>query len=365
VADLVQEQNVIAKELNLPLLKRRIKAWASECGFSSVGITDIDFSKDKKYLDKWIENGFHGEMHYMERNLSKRENPEELVNGTKRIISLTMNYLPQSYNGKETLENTDKAFVSGYATGRDYHKLMRSRLKKLVSKIKEYSPHENRVFVDSAPVLEKSIARKAGLGWVGKNTLLMNKKSGSYFFLGEIYTDLELPVDKPHTESHCGTCTSCMDVCPTDAFVGPYQLDARKCISYLTIEHKGSIDIDLRSKIGNRIFGCDDCQIFCPWNKFTQHTAEEDFQPRHNLDDAYLCDLFLWSEEEFNKKTEGSAIRRAGYVGWLRNISVALGNADYSIKNLETLRIRENFPSEIVREHVNWAIQEQLRKVNE
>ena len=231
MADLVQEQNVIAKELNLPLLKRRIKAWASECGFSSVGITDIDFSKDKKYLDKWIENGFHGEMHYMERNLSKRENPEELVNGTKRIISLTMNYLPQSYNGKETLENTDKAFVSGYATGRDYHKLMRSRLKKLVSKIKEYSPHENRVFVDSAPVLEKSIARKAGLGWVGKNTLLMNKKSGSYFFLGEIYTDLELPVDKPHTESHCGTCTSCMDVCPTDAFVGPYQLDARKCIS--------------------------------------------------------------------------------------------------------------------------------------
>jgi len=193
----------------------------------------------------------------------------------------------------------------------------------------------------------------------------MNKRSGSYFFLGEIYTDLELPIDNPHTESHCGTCTSCMDVCPTDAFVGPYQLDSRKCISYLTIEHKGSIDKELRPKMGNRIFGCDDCQIFCPWNKFTKHTNEIDFQPRHNLDDVYLCDLFLWSEEEFIEKTEGSAIRRTGYEGWLRNISIALGNAEYSTKNLETLRIRQNFPSEIVREHVNWAIEEQLRKFNE
>jgi len=365
VANLVQEQNIIAKELSLSSLKENIQSWASELGFSSIGITDIDLSDEKKYLDRWIQNGFQGEMHYMDRNLSKRDNPEELVSGTKRIISLTMNYLPKSYKGKETLGNSEKAFVSGYATGRDYHKLMRSRLKKLASKIKKFSPHENRVFVDSAPVLEKAIARKAGLGWVGKNTLVMNKRFGSYFFLGEIYTDLELPIDNPHTESHCGTCTSCMDVCPTDAFVGPYQLDSRKCISYLTIEHKGSIDKELRPKMGNRIFGCDDCQIFCPWNKFAKHTNEIDFQPRHNLDDAYLCDLFLWSEEEFNEKTEGSAIRRTGYEGWLRNISIALGNAEYSTKNLETLRIRQNFPSEIVREHVNWAIDEQLRKVNE
>ena len=344
------------------VLAHQIKQWAKDFGFNSVGITDIDLSDDQRYLDRWLENGYQGEMNYLKRNNSKREFPDQLVEGTKRIISVTMNYLPEDYNGKELLENTDKAFISGYARGRDYHKLMRSRLKKLAKKIQEHSPNSNRVFVDSAPVLEKAIAQKAGLGWIGKNTLLLNKTSGSYFFLGEIYTDLELPIDNPNLKSHCGTCTSCMDVCPTKAFVGPNELDAKKCISYLTIEYKGVIPNELRKKMGNRIFGCDDCQIFCPWNKFTHYTDEKDFLPRHKLDDIDLCELFQWTEEDFLNKTEGSPIRRAGYESWLRNIAIALGNASFSKKIIEVLSIRKDFPSVIVREHVNWAIDEQERK---
>ena len=354
--------NNLLPEKDLSLLAEQIKLWSSELGFSSMGITDIDLSQDQRYLAKWLEKGYHGEMKYMERHGKKRSRPAELVQGTKRIISLSMNYLPENYNGLELLEEDKKAFVSGYARGRDYHKIMRSRLKKLVSKIKVHSSHENRVFVDSAPVLEKALAQKAGLGWIGKNTLLLNKNAGSYFFLGEIYTDLELPIDEPKIVNHCGSCTSCMDVCPTKAFEGPNQLDARKCISYLTIEYKGSIEEELRPMMGNRIFGCDDCQIFCPWNKFLKITDEADFKPRHNLDDIDLSNLFMWSEEEFLEKTQGSPIRRAGYESWLRNIAIALGNAESSVEVLRALHLKKDHPSEIVKEHVNWAIEQHISK---
>ena len=353
--------NFLTKK-DLSLLAEQIKLWSSELGFSSIGITDIDLSQDQRYLEKWLEKDYHGEMKYMERHGKKRSQPAELVEGTKRIISLSMNYLPENYNGLELLKEDKKAFVSGYARGRDYHKIMRSRLKKLVSKIKVHSSHENRVFVDSAPVLEKALAQKAGLGWIGKNTLLLNKNAGSYFFLGEIYTDLELPIDEPEIVNHCGSCTSCMDVCPTKAFEGPNQLDARKCISYLTIEYKGSIKEELRPMMGNRIFGCDDCQIFCPWNKFLKITDEADFKPRHNLDDIDLSNLFMWSEEEFLKKTQGSPIRRAGYESWLRNIAIALGNAESSVEVLRVLHSKKDDPSEIVKEHVNWAIDQHKKK---
>jgi epoxyqueuosine reductase len=354
--------NNLLPEKDLSLLAEQIKLWSSELGFSSMGITDIDLSQDQRYLEKWLEKGYHGEMKYMERHGKKRSRPAELVQGTKRIISLSMNYLPENYNGLELLEEDKKAFVSGYARGRDYHKIMRSRLKKLVSKIKVHSSHENRVFVDSAPVLEKALAQKAGLGWIGKNTLLLNKNAGSYFFLGEIYTDLELPIDEPKIVNHCGSCTSCMDVCPTKAFEGPNQLDARKCISYLTIEYKGSIKEELRPMMGNRIFGCDDCQIFCPWNKFLKITDEADFKPRHNLDDIDLSNLFMWSEEEFLEKTQGSPIRRAGYESWLRNIAIALGNAESSVEVLRALHSKKDHSSEIVQEHVNWAIEQHISK---
>ena len=353
--------NFLTKK-DLSLLAEQIKLWSSELGFSSIGITDIDLSQDQRYLEKWLEKDYHGEMKYMERHGKKRSQPAELVEGTKRIISLSMNYLPENYNGLELLKEDKKAFVSGYARGRDYHKIMRSRLKKLVSKIKVHSSHENRVFVDSAPVLEKALAQKAGLGWIGKNTLLLNKNAGSYFFLGEIYTDLELPIDEPEIVNHCGSCTSCMDVCPTKAFEGPNQLDARKCISYLTIEYKGSIKEELRPMMGNRIFGCDDCQIFCPWNKFLKITDEADFKPRHNLDDIDLSNLFMWSEEEFLKKTQGSPIRRTGYESWLRNIAIALGNAESSVEVLRVLHSKKDDPSEIVKEHVNWAIDQHKNK---
>jgi len=353
--------NFLTKK-DLSLLAEQIKLWSSELGFSLIGITDIDLSQDQRYLEKWLEKDYHGEMKYMEKHGRKRSQPAELVKGTKRIISLSMNYLPENYNGLELLKEDKKAFVSGYARGRDYHKIMRSRLKKLVSKIKVHSSHENRVFVDSAPVLEKALAQKAGLGWIGKNTLLLNKNAGSYFFLGEIYTDLELPIDEPEIVNHCGSCTSCMDVCPTKAFEGPNQLDARKCISYLTIEYKGSIKEELRPMMGNRIFGCDDCQIFCPWNKFLKITDEADFKPRHNLDDIDLSNLFMWSEEEFLEKTQGSPIRRAGYESWLRNIAIALGNAESSVEVLRVLHSKKDDPSEIVKEHVNWAIEQHNNK---
>jgi epoxyqueuosine reductase len=281
-----------------------------------------------------------------------------LVPGTCRVLSLRMDYLAQDTQPLEVLASPDKAYISRYTLGRDYHKLVRKRLAQLAKRIEERAGGgQYRAFVDSAPVLERAVAERAGLGWIGKNTLLINADAGSWFFLGEIYTDLPLPVDTPQRTKHCGTCTACLELCPTDAFKGPFELDARKCISYLTIEHKGSIDPALRPLMGNRIFGCDDCQLVCPWNKFAQVTGEGDFQPRHELADAQLVALFLWDESTFLAKTEGSAIRRIGYERWLRNLAVALGNAPASEAVISALQERKEFPSELVREHVAWALQ--------
>ncbi len=345
-------------QINFAVLVADIKRWGIECGFQQVGITDIDLSTYEPKLKIWLEKNFHGEMKYMEKHGAKRSKPEQLVPGTVRIISVRMNYLPPDPKIIETLQDKNKAYISRYALGRDYHKVIRIRLKKLANKItNEVGQFGYRAFVDSAPVLEKPIAEKAGLGWIGKNTLVLNREAGSWFFLGELYTDLPLPCDEP-IKNHCGTCHACLDVCPTNAFVGSYQLDARRCISYLTIEYKGSIAEDLRPLMGNRIFGCDDCQLVCPWNRFAQSTDEEDFRPRHGLRDVDLIELFLWDEAIFLQKTEGSAMRRAGYESWLRNIAIALGNAPSSSEIIHALQLREHFPSEIVREHVAWALKQ-------
>lgn len=348
------------KTTGLLKLSREIKKWSKELGFNNVGITDIELRQHEKYLERWLKRDFQGEMEYMKIHGKKRSRPEKLFKGTKRIISVSIDYLPLGHKGTELLDHPKKAYIASYAQGRDYHKVLRKKLKLLVERIKLATPTSSRVFVDSAPVLEKAIAEKAGIGWIGKNTLLLNKRAGSYFFLGEIYTDLDLPIDEPFEGNHCGSCSACIDICPTKAFEGPYQLDSRKCISYLTIEFKGSIPKELRPLMGNRIFGCDDCQIYCPWNKFAKFSKEDDFRPRNNLEDSELADLFSWSKEEFLKKTEGSPIRRAGYECWLRNIAIALGNADKTKKIIDALNSRKNFPSALVREHVNWALNQHL-----
>ncbi len=340
------------------LLVDQIQQWAAELGFQQVGITDVDLGEHEAYLQKWLDAGYHGSMDYMARHGSKRARPQELVPGTCRVLSLRMDYLALDTQPLEVLASPDKAYISRYTLGRDYHKLIRKRLAQLAKRIEEQAGGgQYRAFVDSAPVLERAVAERAGLGWIGKNTLLINADAGSWFFLGEIYTDLPLPVDAPQRSKHCGTCTACLELCPTDAFKGPFELDARKCISYLTIEHKGSIDPALRPLMGNRIFGCDDCQLVCPWNKFAQATGEGDFQPRHELADAQLVALFLWDETTFLAKTEGSAIRRIGYERWLRNLAVALGNAPTSEAVISALQERKEFPSDLVREHVAWALQ--------
>ncbi len=307
----------------------------------------------------------HGEMEYMARHGSRRSRPAELRPGTIRVISVRMDYLPDKTVDSDTiLNNPELGFVSRYATGRDYHKVMRARLQKLASKIeKETGPFGYRAFVDSAPVLEKALARNSGLGWIGKHSNLINPKAGSWFFLGELYTDLPLAIDDSFSSNHCGSCQACIDICPTAAIIAPYQLDARRCISYLTIELKGSIPEEFRPLLGNRIYGCDDCQLVCPWNKFAQKTAEADFETRHKLDSSSLIDLFNWTEEEFLKRTEGSAIRRIGYISWLRNIAVALGNGPASENSIAALAARREHDSSLVREHVVWAL-EQLRHSN-
>ncbi len=288
---------------------------------------------------------------------TKRSRPDELVPGTLRVVSLRMDYLPGDTRMSQRLAEPQSAYVSRYALGRDYHKLIRKRLQQLAERIQAViGPFGHRAFVDSAPVLEKAIAEQAGLGWIGKNTLVLNRKAGSWFFLGELFVDLPLPVDAPHASEHCGRCSACLDICPTGAFVGPYVLDARRCISYLTIELKGAIPEDLRGLIGNRVFGCDDCQIVCPWNRFARPSEQADFQPRHGLDNAELAELFRWSEEEFLSRTEGSPLRRAGYERWLRNLAVGLGNAPSTIAVIEALKLRREHPSELVREHVQWAL---------
>ncbi len=338
-------------------LAGQIRDWARELGFQQVGISDIDLSAHEAYLEKWLAAGYHGDMQWMARHGRKRTRPEELVPGTCRVLSVRMDYLPKGADPERVLASPERAYISRYTLGRDYHKLLRRRLAQLAKRIAdEAGGGSYRAFVDSAPVLERALAERAGLGWIAKNTMLINEQAGSWFFLGEIYTDLPLPVDNARTSKHCGSCRACLDICPTDAFTGPFQLDARRCISYLTIEHKGSIDPALRPLMGNRIFGCDDCQLVCPWNKFAQHSGETDFAPRHGLDDSDLVSLFLWDEATYAARTEGSALRRIGHERWLRNIAVALGNAPLGEAVIDALNSRRYHPSALVREHVEWAL---------
>jgi epoxyqueuosine reductase len=354
-------QKVNPRQVDYAELAAQIRVWANELGFQAVGISDTDLSAAENGLLEWLALGLHGEMDYMANHGTKRSRPAELVPGTLRVISLRMNYAPpQSLGSWHVLAEGERAFISRYALGRDYHKVLRNLLAKLADKIRGVvADFDGRVFTDSAPVMEVELARKAGLGWRGKHTLLLSREHGSYYFLGEIYLNLPLPTDTPQLE-HCGTCTRCIEICPTQAIIAPYRLDARRCISYLTIELKGSIPIELRPMIGNRIYGCDDCQLACPWNRFAQISVEPDFAVRHGLDDVSLVDLFAWDEAEFKTKLAGSAIYRIGHEQWLRNIAVALGNAPSSPSIIAALRSRSEHPSELVREHVSWA----LEKIN-
>jgi len=351
---------------DLVALADTIKAWGRELGFADLRIADVDLSHREAGFQAWLDKGYHGEMDYMASHGMKRARPAELVPGTVRVITVRMPYLPRDtaagWREREEARGADGsvAVVSLYARGRDYHKVLRARLQQLAGRIeKEIGAFGYRVFTDSAPVMEVALAEKSGLGWRGKHTLLLNREAGSMFFLGELFTDLALPVDEPVTP-HCGQCSACIDVCPTQAIVAPYELDARRCISYLTIELKGSIPVELRSLIGNRVYGCDDCQLYCPWNKFAQTSTLPDFDARHGLGSASLIELLNWSEEDFNRNTEGSAIRRVGHERWLRNMAVGLGNAAGTHKGdaeiVAALRARLDHPSELVREHVEWAL---------
>jgi epoxyqueuosine reductase len=341
---------------DLPALAQRIKALAHASGFQRCGISGIELGADEGHLRDWLAQGLYGSMDWMARHGEKRSRPDELIPGTVRVISVGLDYGRDPDEAWATLDDGGRAYVARYALGRDYHKLMRQRLQALADRIADVvGPFGHRVFVDSAPVLERALARNAGLGWIGKHTCLIDKDGGSWFFLGEIYVDLPLPIDLPATE-HCGTCTRCIDVCPTGAIVAPHRLDARRCISYLTIEHEGSIDEALRPLIGNRIFGCDDCQLVCPWNKFAKTTDEPDFRARNDLDRATLAELFAWTEAEFLQRTEGSAIRRSGHARWLRNIAVALGNAPTTPDVVAALQSRRDEADPVVREHVAWAL---------
>jgi epoxyqueuosine reductase len=341
-------------------LAAKIKDWGRELGFQAVGIADINLHDAEERLLYWLARGFHGEMDYMAKHGAKRTRPAELIPGTLRVISVRMDYYPPTVkDGWEVIEDGSRAFISRYALGRDYHKVLRNRLKKLAEKIRtKVGGCSYRVFTDSAPVMEVELAYKARLGWRGKHTLLLSRDHGSWFFLGELYTDLPLPIDKPESE-HCGTCMACIQVCPTQAIIAPYKLDARRCISYLTIELKSSIPIELRPLIGNRIYGCDDCQMVCPWNRFAHKSLEPDFAARHGLDDVALTELFGWDEETFIQKFSGSAVYRIGHEQWLRNIAVALGNAPNSIEVLAALQARAQDASPLVREHVAWALERQ------
>jgi epoxyqueuosine reductase len=357
--------------IDYALLLESITSWASELGFQQLGVSDIDLSEHETHLNNWLAAGFHGEMDYMHKHGSKRSHPEELVDKTCRVISVRMDYMPPDCELSDAvLADPSLGFISRYALGRDYHKVMRKRLQKLVDKINAHiDDFSYRVFVDSAPVLEKALAEKSGLGWIGKHSNLINQKAGSWFFLGEIYTNIPLPLTHHKTQNHCGTCTTCIDICPTKAIVAPYKVDARRCISYLTIELHGSIPVEFRKDIGNRIYGCDDCQLCCPWNRFSQPTMEQDFFTRHPLDAPDLIDLFNWSEAEFLKQTEGSAIRRIGYERWLRNISIALGNAKTSEKIVQALTrrkdITDGMDSTMLTEHIDWALARQHTMKNE
>ena len=348
---------------DLRALAQDIKRWSAQLGFQQAGIAGIDLAQDEAHLRDWLEQGQHGRMEYMARHGDKRSRPAELQPGTLRVVSVRMDYGTSDDAGAwDTLADGERAYVARYALGRDYHKLMRNRLQSLADRIAQaVGEFGYRVFVDSAPVLERALARNAGLGWIGKNACLINRDAGSWFFLGEIYTDLPLPEDAP-ASAHCGTCTRCIEVCPTQAIVAPNRVDARRCISYLTIELKGSIPEEFRAAIGNRIFGCDDCQLACPWNKFARRFDEPDFRVRNDLDRATLAELFAWNEDEFLRRTEGSAIRRTGHENWLRNIAVALGNAPPSPAVLAALRSRQDDASAVVREHVAWALRQHAER---
>ncbi|MGY0505372.1 tRNA epoxyqueuosine(34) reductase QueG [Luteimonas sp. e5] len=345
-----------APELDSAAMLAQIREDAARLGFTRFGVSGIELDEDEAHLRSWLAEGLHGDMHWMAAHGDKRSRPDELLPGTLSVISVGLDYGRDHDEAWATLADGHRAYVARYALGRDYHRLMRRRLQYLAERIAaRIGEFGYRVFVDSAPVLERALARNAGLGWIGKHTCLIDKDGGSWFFLGEIFLDLPLPAAQP-ARNHCGTCRRCIDICPTRAIVAPYRLDARRCISYLTIEHEGSIPEELRAPIGNRIFGCDDCQLVCPWNKFAQHSHEDDFAPRNSLDSASLVELFAWDEDEFLRRTEGSAIRRSGHLRWLRNIAVALGNAPTSPEVIAALRRRAAHPSELVREHVAWAL---------
>lgn len=346
-------------------LAQRIKAWGRELGFQAVGISDTSLGKAEEHLLQWLADGHHGAMDYMAKHGVKRARPTELLPGALRVISVRMNYFPEpSLAAEAVLLDPSRAYVSRYALGRDYHKVMRSRLENLAQKIRNVADCQCRVFTDSAPVLEVELAQKAHLGWRGKHTLLLSREQGSWFFLGEIFIDLPLAVDEAQL-NHCGTCVACIDVCPTRAITAPYIVDARRCISYLTIEYKGSIPGELRPLVGNRIYGCDDCQLFCPWNKFAGKSIEPDFSVRNKLDDISLVELFLWSEDDFRLRMAGSAVYRIGYQQWLRNIAVALGNAPATAENIRALQARSQHASPLVREHVEWALQQKSEHIQD
>jgi len=342
-----------------------LRRWALELGFADLGVAHLDLGADLDHLQRWLARGDHGGMAYMARDPSQRAEPQRLRPGTLSVLSVRMDYrIGELDDARQQLADTNAAYIARYALGRDYHRTMRSRLLKLGQRVEAaIGPHGYRVLTDSAPALEKALGRNARLGWIGKNTLLMNRHAGSLFFLGEIYTDLLLPPSAADPVPElCGSCSACLDVCPTQAFTAPYQLDARRCISYLTIEHHGAIPLELRAGIGNRIFGCDDCQLVCPWNRYARLSTEPDFAPRHALDSARLIDLFAWTEAQWLAMTEGMALRRAGYPRWRRNLAIALGNAPYSAAVIDALRARADDDDDIVREHVSWALQQQQQR---
>ena len=349
-----------AQPFDLNEVKRELASGAAALGFAAIGVASIEIPEDERHLLRWLDEGFHGEMDYMERHGVMRSRPQQLAPGTVRVVSARMDYWPAgARDAEEVLADPAAGYVSRYAVGRDYHKILRRALATLAQQLQaRIGPFGYRVCVDSAPEHEKALARNAGLGWIGKHTNLIARDAGSYFFLGEILTDLALPVDAP-ASAHCGTCEACIPACPTGAIVAPYQLDARRCISYLTIEHHSAIPVELRPAIGNRIFGCDDCQLVCPWNKFARAAAHPDFKVRHNLDGTALTELFRWTAEEFEERTRGSAIHRLGYERWSRNIAVALGNAPSSTDAIRALEERAEDASPLVCEHIEWALERQ------
>ena len=350
--------------MNETKLTKKIKEWGAELGFQQIGVTTTDLHQDEAYLINWLSKGRHGEMNYMASHGKKRSRPQDLIPGTLSVISARMDYFPPSSNHPtKVLKNKNLAYISRYATGRDYHKIIRQRLKKLARRIQEqYGEFGHMCFVDSAPVLEKALARNSGLGWIGKHSNLINPKAGSWFFLGEIYTNLPLEIDEPFTEHHCGSCKACIDICPTNAIIGDMEIDARRCISYLTIELRDSIPEKFRKLIGNRVYGCDDCQLICPWNKFAKNSDEDDFRVRNGLDAPDLVELFSWTEKNFIDRTEGSAIRRIGYECWLRNIAVGLGNAPKTEKVVSALIARRKNSTALVSEHIEWALEQHNEK---